>query len=39
MIQAGTPVEVTSGSPSSEPGTATGDGRPFVVVGVPRRTA
>jgi len=36
MIQAGTPVVVTSGSLRAEPGVVVGAERPFVVVEVPR---
>ena len=36
MIQAGTPVEVTSGSLCAEPGIVVGAERPFVVVEIPR---
>jgi len=36
MIQAGTPVEVTSGSLCAEPGVVVGAERPFVVVEMQR---
>jgi hypothetical protein len=36
MIQAGTSVEVTSGSLFAEPGIVVGAQRPFVVVELPR---
>ena len=39
MIQSGTPVEVTSGSLSAEPGIVVGAERPFVVVEIPRTGA
>jgi len=39
MIQAGTPVEVTSGSLSAEPAIVVGAERPFVVVEIPRTGA
>jgi hypothetical protein len=39
MIQAGTPVVVTSGSMVAEPGVVVGFERPFVVVEVPRLRA
>jgi hypothetical protein len=39
MFQAGTPVEVTSGSFCAEPGTVVGAQRPFVVVEIPRTGA
>ena len=39
MIQAGTPVEVTSGSFCAEPGIVVGAQRPFVVVEVKRTGA
>jgi hypothetical protein len=39
MFQAGTPIEVTSGSFCAEPGTVVGAQRPFVVVEIPRTGA
>ena len=36
MIQAGTPVEVTSGSFAAEPGVVVGSERPFIVVEILR---